>query len=105
MSLASSRESSYFIGIEKIRFLYLSMRADQASSLALMHSFTSRSSDQASSSVHSSLVAVWLIGWARKADACCKAPLYSTARRVQARQDGSYRSRSLRLPERRVSPE
>src|SRR3954471_15571629 len=62
MSLASSRENSYLIGIEKIRFLYFAISADHASSLPLRHSLTRRSSDQASSLACSSLVAAWVIG-------------------------------------------
>src|SRR6185437_10342704 len=42
MSVASSGEKPYLMGIEKIRFLYLSISADQAASLPFRHSRTSR---------------------------------------------------------------
>src|SRR5580658_643310 len=47
MSEASSLEKRYFRGIEKMRFLYLSISADHASSLPSRHSFTRRVSGHA----------------------------------------------------------
>src|SRR5579872_1169704 len=47
MSVASSEEKPYLMGIEKMRFLYLSIRADQAASVPLRHSCTSRVSGHA----------------------------------------------------------
>src|SRR5580698_2621458 len=46
-SPASSRDRPNLIGIEKMRFLYLSISADHASWLPLQHSRTNRSSVQA----------------------------------------------------------
>src|ERR1700691_5734055 len=48
-SAASSRDRPNLMGIEKMRFLYLSIRADQASWLPLQHSRTKRSSGQVDS--------------------------------------------------------
>src|ERR1700687_149325 len=47
ISAASSRERPYLMGIEKIRFLYLSISADQDSSLPFKHPRTNRSSEAA----------------------------------------------------------
>src|SRR5437016_2165243 len=44
MSAESSSEKPYFTGMEKIRFLYLLIKADQADSLPLRQSRTSCSS-------------------------------------------------------------
>src|SRR5580704_9815630 len=47
MSVASSAEKPYLIGMEKMRFLYLSINATQASSFPFRHSATRRRSSHA----------------------------------------------------------
>src|SRR5580698_589427 len=48
-SAESSRDKPNLMGIEKMRFLYFSIKADQASWLPLQHSRTRRSSGQVNS--------------------------------------------------------
>src|SRR5580704_7911273 len=91
MSVASSEEKPYLMGIEKIRFLYLSTSADQASSLPPRHSLTRRVSGHAARFSSSD----WDLIWPMKPDPRppngCKAGQHSRARTDPESRAGNFR--------------